>query len=130
MGSRPHAAEGRIALQCTDEKNTVNNYKSILTTQRLGLIEFARTVNPTHLVTLNFHARYERQTAEVKIGRWFALVNRRLFRRLRPESGQRIEFVAFPEFDAAGHIHYHAVMRVPASKLSDFVTYGLSLIHI
>ena len=104
----------------------MNNYKSILTAQRLGLIEFARTINPTHLVTLNFHARYDQQTAELKIGRWFTLVNRRLFRKLRPEPDQKLEFVAFPEYTAAGHIHYHAVMRVPPSKLSDFVTYGQS----
>lgn len=104
----------------------MNINKNVLTPQRLSLIEFARTVKPTHLVTFNFHAVYQREQAELKLGRWYTIVNRRLFRKLRPEPERQIEFVAFPEKDSSGHTHYHALMRVPASEVDELTSYGRS----
>jgi len=100
--------------------------KSVLTKERLALIEFARTVNPTHHVTLNFHNRYAREHAEKKIGRWYSIVNRRLFRRLHLELDKRIDFVAFPEYSLAGYIHYHALARIPATHVAEFARIGES----
>ena len=98
--------------------------KSVLTPNRLALIEFGRSVQPTHLVTLNFHAKYTTANAEKALARWYAAVTRRLFRALHQHVDQRIDFVAYPEYSLAGNIHYHAVTRIPSEYVAGFARVG------
>ena len=96
--------------------------KNVVTPTRLALIEFARQVNPTHDLTLNFHDFYRPEVAEDCLTKWYRQVLQRLFGRrcFQLPRDQLIEFVAFPEFSTAGHPHFHCAARIPASHLSYF----------
>jgi hypothetical protein len=122
-------SHGRIALQYPKRNLQKHSMpyvykKSVLTANRIGLIEFGRSIRPSHLVTLNFHARYTTVNAEKVIGRWYAAVTRRLFRAIHQDPERRIDFVAYPEYTLADNIHYHAVARIPADYVGGFTRIG------
>jgi hypothetical protein len=96
--------------------------KNVVPPLRHGLIEFARQINPTHDLTLNFHKYYRPEIAVALLTKWYRHILQRLFGRqcYQLPREQLIEFVAFPEFSLAGYPHYHCPIRIPASHLSYF----------
>lgn len=109
---------------CEPQHQMQNNFYQPLTSRRLALIEFARTVNAGHLVTVNFHDFYTREAAEKKLGKWYAMTNRRIFRTLHELASKRIDFVGFPEYSLAGHIHFHLAIRIPSDYIGDFTRFA------
>ncbi len=87
-------------------------------------MDFARSENPTHLLTLNFHDRYTPEDAEKRVERWYIQVMHRLFRKPRVELNKQINFVAFPEYTKSWHIHYHAAVRIPMDYVGAFTRVG------
>ena len=96
--------------------------KNVVAPLRRGLIEFARQINPTHDLTLNFHEYYRPEVAVARLTTWYRHILQRLFGRncYQLPSNQLIEFVAFPEFSLAGYPHFHCPIRIPTSHLSYF----------
>lgn len=90
---------------------------------RNALIEFARQINPTHNLTINFHDDYRPEVALARLKSWYRQVLQRLFGRRCYQLPREhlVEFVAFPEFTRfAGYPHFHCAARIPESHLSHF----------
>lgn len=89
---------------------------------RTALVEFAHQIGATHHLTLNTHADYRLETAIARLGNWYRHLSQRLFGRrwLSLPKQQVIEFIAFPEYTASGHPHFHCATRIPASHLDYF----------
>lgn len=96
--------------------------RHVLTPLRRGLIDFVRQVGANHHLTLNTHADYRLDTAISRLGSWYRHLSQRLFGRrwLERPKEEVIEFVAFPEYTAAGHPHFHCATRIPESHLDYF----------
>lgn len=91
---------------------------------RTALMKMAEVIRPTHLITLNFHAKFMPVTAEKRVSQWHSGVCRRLFRTLQPDVSKQLEFVGYPEYTLSGDIHYHLLARIPENYTAKFIQYG------
>jgi dihydroorotase len=96
----PHAVDPLIAAAST--------YKA-------ALLEMAQRNRFTHLLTLNTHRECSTGAALKHLKRWRFEVFKHLhgYRFYRLPADQLTLYMGFPEWTAAGHIHFHLLMVVP-----------------
>jgi hypothetical protein len=95
-------------------------HSSNQTRVRTALIQMLEEFNASHHITLTFHKHYNLQTATARVTKWYHVTMRQLFGRnwITLPTHERVEFLLLPEM--ANHLHFHGVVRIPASHLTYF----------
>ncbi len=98
---------------------------------RRAHIEWLKSSEHTHFLTLNFHAAYTERSAFKPMRQWNLNVRSRLFRSRKFENLPRDElfcFTVFPEYaPSSGHLHYHGLAYVTEERRDWFVKCAPSL---
>lgn len=98
---------------------------------RLAHIDWLKSAEHTHFLTLNFHAAYSERSAFKPLRQWNLNVRSRLFRSRKFENSPRDElfcFTVFPEYaPSSGHLHYHGLAYVTEERRDWFVKCAPSL---
>lgn len=97
-------------------------HSSVTTPLREGLKAMLREFVATHSISIKFHESMTLRRATERIATWHRHVLRRLFGRhwksLPASTGP--EFLLLPEIETAAHLHYHGLIRIPATHAGYF----------